>query len=47
MTVSISDVTGNIVITAEAKLPMLKELAVGAVTNWWKRTGQRRKNSWS
>lgn len=31
MTVSIPDVTGNIVITAEAKLPMLKEMAVGAV----------------
>ena len=31
MTVSIPDVTGNIVITAEAKLPMLKKLAVGAV----------------
>lgn len=28
MTVSIPDVTGNIVITAEAKLLMLKELAV-------------------
>lgn len=47
MTVSIPDVTGNIVITAEAKLPMLKELAVGAVTKLVEKDGQRRKNSWS
>lgn len=39
MTVSIPDVTGNIVITAEAKLPMLKELAVGAVTKLVEKDG--------
>lgn len=39
MTVSIPDVTGNIVITAEAKLPMLNELAVGAVTKLVEKDG--------